>query len=100
MSGIVAMWLQHKQAQDIVDPKALGHDAALRAMVATAQGVPDQQNPKFLESVALMGAGKKNWPDTPGGVLVLAYMRYEQWWQQQRGWQTYESQSCRSRLHA
>mgnify|MGYP001807272107 CR=1 FL=1 len=62
VSGIVALWLQHKQTQAAalgvsLDADAMNHEAAMKGLVSTARGVPDRENAKYLESVALMGAG-------------------------------------------
>jgi len=62
-SGVLAMWLQHKQQQaaalgEKLDPAAVSQDAAMRGLVATAVGVKDSHNSSFLEPVAWMGAGE------------------------------------------
>jgi hypothetical protein len=40
-----------------LDGDAINHEAAMKGLVSTARGVPDRENAKYLESVALMGAG-------------------------------------------
>ena len=62
VSGVVALWLQHKQqqaaaARETLADDDINHDAAMRGLVATAKGVPDPNNKEFLEPVAWMGAG-------------------------------------------
>lgn len=62
-AGIVAMWLQHKQQLASkegvpLDTDETSNDAALRGLVATAQGVQDESDSEYLEPVARMGAGR------------------------------------------
>lgn len=65
VSGVLAMWLQHKQAQAAaaglaLDSSTVSQEAALKGLVSTAKGVQDPHNSAFMEPVAWMGAG--GWP--------------------------------------
>lgn len=63
VAGVLALWLQHQHAHAAAAGKPLApgtvrQEAVLRALVATAKGVPDASNARFLEPVAKMGAGE------------------------------------------
>jgi hypothetical protein len=71
-AGVIALWLQQRQQQAAdagvsLDAASVSHDAVLRGLVSTARGVPDRDNKDFLESVALMGAGKGQGRGVVGG---------------------------------
>jgi hypothetical protein len=78
-AGVLALWLQHKQAQEQdVDPNSVSHEAALKGLVATAKGVADSGNSEFMASVALMGAG--GCTETADAAAGQVKVEGQGWW--------------------